>query len=50
MFPITPFKVPFLVDRNVQVLRNTLNCTLPVELVFNGEYEMDKGTCDKFEV
>ena len=34
----------------MQVLRNTLNCTLPIELVYNGEYEMDAKTCNKFEV
>ena len=34
----------------VQVLRKILNCTLPIELVYNGEYEMDAKTCNRFEV
>lgn len=34
----------------MQVLRNTLNCTLPIELVYNGEFEMNNLTCQKFEV
>lgn len=34
----------------MQVLRETLGCTLPMEIVFNGEREMDNRTCAKFEV
>ena len=34
----------------LQVIRKTLNCTLPVEIVYNGEYEMDSKTCHRFEV
>ncbi|CAK0786177.1 hypothetical protein CVIRNUC_009390 [Coccomyxa viridis] len=33
----------------VSVIRKTLNCTLPVEIVYNGEYEMDSKTCHRFE-
>ena len=32
------------------MLRHTLECQLPVEIVFNGEFEMDAKTCDKFQV
>ena len=32
------------------MLRNTLNCTLPIELVYNGEFEMNNVTCQRFEV
>lgn len=34
---------------STQVLRETLGCMLPIEIVFNGEREMDKRTCAKFE-
>ncbi|CAL8463979.1 g3514 [Coccomyxa elongata] len=33
----------------IKVLRETLGCMLPIEIVFNGEREMDKRTCAKFE-
>lgn len=34
----------------VQVLRDTLNCTLPIEIVYNGPAEMDAWAIQKFEV
>lgn len=35
---------------SMQVLRNTLNCTLPVEVVYNGAEEMGPDLVHKFEV
>jgi hypothetical protein len=33
-----------------QVLRDTLGCRLPVEIVYNGNWEMDDKSCAKFQV
>ena len=33
-----------------QVLRDTLNCTLPIELIYNGPAEMDQWAINKFQV
>ena len=33
-----------------QVLRDTLNCTLPIEIIYNGPAEMDAWAIQKFEV
>jgi hypothetical protein len=33
-----------------QVLRDTLNCTLPIEIIYNGPLEMDAWAIRKFEV
>ena len=34
----------------MQVLRGTLGCKLPIEIIYNGKYEMDWRTHVKFEV
>ena len=34
----------------VQVLRDTLNCTLPIEIIYNGPREMDEWAVNKFQV
>ena len=36
--------------RRAQVLRDTLNCTLPIEIIYNGPLEMDAWAIQKFEV
>lgn len=33
-----------------QVLRDTLNCTLPIEIIYNGPGEMDSWAVNKFQV
>ena len=33
-----------------QVLRDTLNCTLPIEIIYNGPAEMDLWAINKFQV
>lgn len=33
-----------------QVLRDTLRCRLPIEVIYNGKYEMDAPACAHFEV
>ena len=35
--------------RSLQVLRDTLNCTLPVEIIYNGPGEMDDWAINKFQ-
>ena len=35
---------------HAQVLRDTLNCTLPIEIIYNGPLEMDAWAIQKFEV
>ena len=34
----------------LQVLRDTLNCTLPIEIIYNGPREMDQWAVNKFQV
>lgn len=34
----------------VQVLRDTLNCSLPIEIIYNGPREMDEWAVNKFQV
>ena len=34
----------------MQVLRDTLNCTLPIEIIYNGPREMDDWAVNKFQV
>ena len=34
----------------LQVLRETLNCTLPIEVIYSDPSEMSKHTAAKFEV
>ena len=34
---------------HAQVLRDTLNCTLPIEIIYNGPLEMDAWAIHKFE-
>ena len=34
----------------LQVLRDTLNCTLPIEIIYNGPREMDEWAVNKFQV
>ena len=36
--------------RWLQVLRETLNCTLPIEVIYSNPSEMSKHTAAKFEV
>lgn len=33
-----------------QVLRDTLDCTLPIEIIYNGPAEMDLWAINKFQV
>ena len=35
--------------RSLQVLRDTLNCTLPIEIIYNGPGEMDNWAINKFQ-
>ena len=35
--------------RSLQVLRDTLNCTLPIEIIYNGPGEMDDWAINKFQ-
>ena len=42
--------VPAHYVRLLQVLRDTLRCRLPIEVVYNGKYEMDAPACAHFEV
>ena len=35
---------------HTQVLRETLRCRLPIEVIYNGKYEMDAPACAHFEV
>ena len=39
-----------LARRARQVLRHTLGCQLPIEIIYNGRYEMDPDTQHRFEV
>lgn len=34
----------------ITALRETLNCTLPIEIIYNGPSEMDDWAIQKFEV
>ena len=34
----------------MQVLRDTLNCSLPIEIIYNGPAEMDEWAVNKFQV
>jgi len=34
----------------ITALRETLNCTLPIEIIYNGPSEMDAWAIQKFEV
>ena len=34
----------------MQVLRDTLNCSLPIEIIYNGPKEMDEWAVNKFQV